>query len=85
MSLISALARTMATALQRLRQNHKQNEEVDLLHVFILCCDVVCGPHTSIHAALLGGGHHNLRAHNPMFLCSHSSTRICKFHAGFGG
>ena len=36
MPLISALAKTMASALQRLRQNHRRNKEVDLLCVSIL-------------------------------------------------
>ena len=31
MPLISTLARNMATVLQRLRQNHRQNQEIDLL------------------------------------------------------
>jgi hypothetical protein len=36
--LISVLARAMASTLQQLiRQNHRQNQEVDLLYVFILC------------------------------------------------
>jgi plasmid replication initiation protein len=32
MPLISALARNMATALQRLRQNHRGRQEVGLLY-----------------------------------------------------
>ena len=36
LSLISALTWTMATALQRLRQSHRENQEVDLLYVSIL-------------------------------------------------
>ena len=36
MPLISALARTVATALQRLRQNHRQNQEVTILQGLFL-------------------------------------------------
>ena len=37
MPIISTLVRTMVSALQRLHQNQRQNQEVDLLYASILC------------------------------------------------
>jgi hypothetical protein len=42
MSLISTLARNMATALQQLCQNHRQNQQVGLLRLSFYSVTVVC-------------------------------------------